>query len=589
MGQQIGRKRRMVDTVLRGAGVALALGMTVGVLVSPAAVRAADDVTGGREELKDPRIVYFADFAKGAGAEWSNRKTERTLAGGDRYLGQFRNRQVHLRLGDLPGHKYVRVSIDLYVLMAWDGSSEVWGPSTWWLKVDGGPALLRTTFANMSWPPGQCFPCEFPYGGACPIQTGAVRVGALGYLHKGSRHASDAVYSLRFAFPHTGDRLGLTFAGENLMLDDDESWGLDNVKVELLPAPVRRSPKELASLWDQLAGEDPLQAYQAQQAFCEGGEQAARFLAGKIGVSAPDADKVAVLITDLDSDSWKVRERAQKELTAMGRGVIPLLRKTIENQVSPEVQARIHAILTDLAPEDFSHMARQYRLLRILSVLRTPGSPATLEAAADPFPSLRLLGREMIFQILDDRIQADLAQARALARGAHGRDPIDRCRRALALAQKYRYPGTPELERMIQAASVPGRRLDPDRDLSLAPWRKTVELGQGMLMELVRVPGGTFRMGSPAAEPGREKNEGPVHEVTISQPFYLSVTEVTRLQYDVVMGRRDDYKTGMSLPATTVTWEQAAEFCRELSRRTGLAVRLPTEAEWEYACRAGTT
>ncbi|HUU60024.1 MAG TPA: SUMF1/EgtB/PvdO family nonheme iron enzyme, partial [Phycisphaerae bacterium] len=118
---------------------------------------------------------------------------------------------------------------------------------------------------------------------------------------------------------------------------------------------------------------------------------------------------------------------------------------------------------------------------------------------------------------------------------------------------------------------------------------KTVELGQGMLMELVRVPGGTFRRGSPGAEPGREENEGPAHEATISRPFYMGVTEVTRLQYEAVMGRREDYKLGMSLPATQVTWEQAATLCRELSRRTGLAVRLPTEAEWEYACRAGTT
>jgi formylglycine-generating enzyme required for sulfatase activity len=83
--------------------------------------------------------------------------------------------------------------------------------------------------------------------------------------------------------------------------------------------------------------------------------------------------------------------------------------------------------------------------------------------------------------------------------------------------------------------------------------------------------------------------EDDQHEVTISKPFYMGVTEVTQAQYGAVMDTNPSQFKGATNPVEMVCWDDATEFCKELSETTRQAVRLPTEAEWEYACRAGTT
>jgi len=95
---------------------------------------------------------------------------------------------------------------------------------------------------------------------------------------------------------------------------------------------------------------------------------------------------------------------------------------------------------------------------------------------------------------------------------------------------------------------------------------------------LILVKPGTFRMGSPLWP-----TEGPAHDVEITKPFYLGETEVTQAQWQRVMGSNPSNWKGNDLPVEQVSWEDAMEFCR----KTGY--RLPTEAEWEYACRAGST
>jgi formylglycine-generating enzyme required for sulfatase activity len=108
-------------------------------------------------------------------------------------------------------------------------------------------------------------------------------------------------------------------------------------------------------------------------------------------------------------------------------------------------------------------------------------------------------------------------------------------------------------------------------------------------MALVLVPAGEFGMGSPEGEPGREAQE-ILHRVRISRPFYLGATEVTQEQWRRVM---DDSpaafaECGGDCPVESVSALEVDEFLRRLSLRTGRPFRLPTEAEWEYACRAGT-
>jgi len=115
-----------------------------------------------------------------------------------------------------------------------------------------------------------------------------------------------------------------------------------------------------------------------------------------------------------------------------------------------------------------------------------------------------------------------------------------------------------------------------------------LQLGKGVTMEIVRIRAGKFLMGSHEAEKGRGGNEGPQHNVTISKPFYMGVTEVTQKQYAAVTGKKPSKFIGRLRPVECVSWNEAVAFCKRLSAITRRGVRLPTEAEWEYACRAGT-
>jgi formylglycine-generating enzyme required for sulfatase activity len=102
---------------------------------------------------------------------------------------------------------------------------------------------------------------------------------------------------------------------------------------------------------------------------------------------------------------------------------------------------------------------------------------------------------------------------------------------------------------------------------------------------MVLVPAGTFQMGSPTGEPQRQEEEHP-RRVTLRRPFRIASTEVTVKQWRALMASpqtpADD-----DLPVAAVSWKEAQEFCQKLSEKEGATYRLPTEAEWEYACRAG--
>ena len=116
----------------------------------------------------------------------------------------------------------------------------------------------------------------------------------------------------------------------------------------------------------------------------------------------------------------------------------------------------------------------------------------------------------------------------------------------------------------------------------------TEDLGNGVILEMVSIPGGTFLMGSPENEEGKYNNESPQHQVTL-QPFYMSKYPITQNQYQAIMGENPSYFTGEKRPVERVSWYDATEFCQQLSQKTGKNYRLPGESQWEYACRAGTT
>jgi len=106
---------------------------------------------------------------------------------------------------------------------------------------------------------------------------------------------------------------------------------------------------------------------------------------------------------------------------------------------------------------------------------------------------------------------------------------------------------------------------------------------------LVLIPAGEYLMGSPESETGRGGNESPQHKVRITKPFYLGAHELTQRQYSAIMGSIQPRFQGDDNPMEKVSWSDVNAFCEALSQREGVKYRLPTEAEWEYACRAGST
>jgi formylglycine-generating enzyme required for sulfatase activity len=121
------------------------------------------------------------------------------------------------------------------------------------------------------------------------------------------------------------------------------------------------------------------------------------------------------------------------------------------------------------------------------------------------------------------------------------------------------------------------------------PVEKAVDLGDGVALELVLVPAGRFRMGSPAKEARRDDDEAQ-HWVRVTKPFYMGKCEVTQEQWAKVMGTDPSHFKGAKNPVEHVSWDDSQEFLKKLN---GLGkepgqFRLPTEAEWEWACRAGT-
>jgi len=108
-------------------------------------------------------------------------------------------------------------------------------------------------------------------------------------------------------------------------------------------------------------------------------------------------------------------------------------------------------------------------------------------------------------------------------------------------------------------------------------------------MKLKLIPAGEFLMGSPESDDMAQDRDKPQHKVRITQAFYLGVHEVTQQQYETVMGTNPSKFKDAANPVERVSWCDAVEFCKKLSAKEGKTYRLPTEAEWEYACRAGTT
>jgi RHS repeat-associated protein len=208
------------------------------------------------------QTIYFNDFQGTIGGEWSTTAASGLHIasapnpdyGGTRlFLGEYGNDTVTLSLNGLPTHGQVTVSFSLYLIRDWNGNNtlvvngDALGPDVWSLSVADGPVLINTTFSNGD-PAGQAYSpspsatsCNPGYNAVYPPgtynpMTGATECYSLGYMYDipplGSEQM-DSVYELSFTFPHTADSLTLDFAALGLQGIADESWGLDNVRVEV--------------------------------------------------------------------------------------------------------------------------------------------------------------------------------------------------------------------------------------------------------------------------------------------------------------------------------------------------------------------
>ncbi len=115
----------------------------------------------------------------------------------------------------------------------------------------------------------------------------------------------------------------------------------------------------------------------------------------------------------------------------------------------------------------------------------------------------------------------------------------------------------------------------------------TVDLGRGVNLAMILIPQGKFMMGSPFSEPGHKSDEAQ-HQVVLSRPYFIGKNEVTQEQWEAVMGDNPSQTKGAKLPVTNISWNDCQNFISKLNAKTESNYRLPTEAEWEYACRSGS-
>lgn len=260
-------------------------------------------------------------------------------------------------------------------------------------------------------------------------------------------------------------------------------------------------------------------------------------------------------------------------------------------EISTRVGASQPARVVRVTPKRAPTVVRLTEEDRAWNAIRNSDDPEAFKAF------LRRYGAGGKYGRLAERLAENAERERARNRAGRGGDAA-LIRRELAFDEFQTVDLTPDgniVNPRILRAEVAAIELDRE---------------QGVFLELVRIPGGEFQMGSPESEPGRLPNE-KLHEVAVPE-FYLGRYEVTRRQWAFVAGLpkvKDDLprdpsgaETGRQrrsprtpppptddLPVQNVTWSQAVEFCRRLEKITGKRFRLPTEAEWEYACRAGSS
>jgi len=405
--------------------------------------------------------VYRSDFAKGVGPEWWPQWTGTTPAGGRLFLGEFGIEPVTFTLRGLPPHKFVRLTLSLFMFRGVDGSSPIWGPDPWELRVVGGPRLLYTTFDNCGFfndNNEQAFPDDYPWA----IHTGwmcAAERQTLGYRqqwHSGeTEEDASSVYRLTLVFPHEDNdlRLLLRALWSEVLRKNDESWGLERFKVETLDGPQELAPEDMEDLWRDLDSVDNTRAFSALWTLVGSGDAAVALLRSKMIQSKAKEpaieDELDGLLKEMDDESFDVRKRATERLRKIGQPILPTLQKLVDTVESPEVRMRLKDVVTQLTSEAAAAAAKTAKkpsrppLLapRAVRVLETIGSPAALDLLgqlsqqkASPAAPYAAVARQRLSErLLDDM----LSRADGLSRAGDPRGAETLGRQAQNFAQTW--------------------------------------------------------------------------------------------------------------------------------------------------------
>jgi hypothetical protein len=340
-------------------------------------------------------IIYSNDFETAApGKEWSDDKVEVTPKDNRHFLGPFTTDKLTLHLDKLPKHKYIRVSLDLYIMATWDGNGTVSGrgerigPDVWRMGVEGSPVpLVDATFSNMDFESRwvtdaamtQSYPSVLP-GEIFPAKTGAAERNTLGFEWATSDNILrqvDSVYKFSFVIAHEAAEIQFNFQGaQGLQPAADESWGLDDVKVEALDESDVKKLDDAAMrrLWETIGGHDPVAETDAFWQLVTAGDAAARFLRDKVKRAGVDRKQFGKFLVDLDGDDFQSREKATQGLKDMGPSIASLLRDAIDKSDSAEVKLRLETALKgiDKAPPADPEMRRYAIAMKLLRAIGTP-------------------------------------------------------------------------------------------------------------------------------------------------------------------------------------------------------------------------
>lgn len=372
----------------------LAVGLWMSLLASRAAM-AADGPAPVEKDLLDtqPGIVrvYENSFAQRPGAEWSPRTVGQTPAGNHFFLGDFVEEPVQLKLEKLPPHRLLRVSFDLYLMRAWDGSSAYWGEKIWDMSVVGGQRLIHTTFSNTGFFRDnnvQAFPETFPCR-AYPAWTGAAEKQTLGVIQSwgGPERTFDTSswYRMSLAFPHSDGSVALRFKA-TLRKTQDKSWALGNVRVEAVPDLLKLSEQQMAERFVRLGANDPTDAFKALWELVAAGDETVSFLADRWEQSAEPTDQqLRTWAKECTGDDKSAADRASWSLMTTGWPAYPYLSDALQaagTSESAKARCQHTRFWIDIYPETSTEL-RQHRIHHLLEAIGTPAALAL--AAKVPF------------------------------------------------------------------------------------------------------------------------------------------------------------------------------------------------------------